>query len=57
MERLKKILWFIKPRIYICKDVYLIRWLDYEFILKTNFKYKNVLYTYIKCYIKIKIIK
>lgn len=34
MERLKKFLWFIKPRIYICKDVYLIRWLDYEFILE-----------------------
>lgn len=29
-----RIIWNIKPRIYICRDVTLIKWFNREFIIK-----------------------
>lgn len=33
MTKIKKILYRLKPRIYVCRDVVMIRWLDFEFII------------------------
>ena len=38
MKRIEIFLHRLKPRIYICRDVVMIRWLDYEVILKRWFK-------------------
>lgn len=33
MNKLDKFLWHVKPRIYECRDVWLIMWLGREFII------------------------
>lgn len=33
-KKLDRLLWYIKPRFYPCRDVIMIRWMNKEYIIK-----------------------
>lgn len=33
-KKIDRFLWYITPRIYLCRDVVLVRWMKYEWIIK-----------------------
>ena len=37
-KKIRIFLWNITPRVYICRDVYLVKWVGKEYIIKRNKK-------------------
>lgn len=35
-KKIKLLVWNITPRIYVCKDIYLIMWLGREYYIRRN---------------------
>jgi len=33
-KELDRILWSIRPRFYLCRDVIVVRWMKYEWLIK-----------------------
>jgi len=38
INKFKQLLFRIKPRIYVCSDVIMIRWMDFEIIIPRLYK-------------------